>query len=98
MVRVAVVTVLVGITIGLAACGDSGSGTATAPATGPSTEAEKIRQDLNTAGQNIKNAATEAAREAGPALQKAKEEGRQVVHDLSQKIADHTSTAPAPPQ
>jgi gas vesicle protein len=98
MVRLAIVTLLIGATIGLAACGDNTAGTATAPATGPSAESERIRENLNAAGQSIKNAATQAASEAGPALERAKEEGRDAVHTLSQKIADRTATAPAPPQ
>lgn len=77
----------------LAACGDSGS-TTTAPSSGSASE--RAAQDLRAAGDNIKAAATEAATEVRPALRRAGEETREAVHDLSEKIADRTATAPAP--
>jgi hypothetical protein len=94
MMQLASFTLALGVISGLAACGDNGTGSTTAPATESST-AQRIQQDLRTAGQDVRNAATEAATEVGPALRRAKEEARETVHDISQKVADETATAPA---
>ncbi|HUO07289.1 MAG TPA: hypothetical protein VM008_03085 [Phycisphaerae bacterium] len=93
--RIASFALLLGLIGGLAACGDNGTGSTTAPATGSSAAAQQIREHLQAAGQEVRNAATEAATEVGPALRRAKEEARETVHDLSQKIADRTAPASA---
>ncbi len=78
--------------LGVAGCGDSGGGTTT---TGPATTQERIREDMRAAGQGIRDAATQAAAEVKPALERAKEEGRQAVHDVAVKVAEKTATQPA---
>jgi predicted trehalose synthase len=79
----------------LCGCGDSGSApaTATAPATNT---ADRIKQDLSTAGHELHDVTTQAAQEVKPALEKAKDQGRQAIHDVAVKIAEQTATQSAP--
>jgi len=76
----------------LAGCGNSAS-TATSPAAG--TTGERLKQDVEAAGRDLKAAATEAATQVKPALEKAKEESREAAHTAAQKVADWTATQPA---
>jgi hypothetical protein len=93
MMRTLAMIVLVGVASGLIACGDSGSTPPTS--TGSNSASQRAADDLRAAGANIKAAATEAATEVGPALTRAKEDARETIHDISQKVADQTATAPA---
>ena len=96
MVRIANIVMVVAGTVALAGCGDSGS---TPPTnTGGNSAAQRAADDLRAAAATMKAAATEAASAAQPALEKAKEESRQVIHDAAQKIADRTATAPTTQQ
>ncbi len=84
--------VMIGGAAALLGCGDSGS------TTEPATTQQRVQQDLHAAGQEIKDAASQAASDVKPALERAKEEGRQVIHDAAEKVAEHTATQPAPAQ
>jgi hypothetical protein len=82
-----------GLVMMLSACGDS----PTTPAAAPASTQERIEKDLKVAGERIKSAAGEVAREAEPALQRAKEEARTVINRTAEKVADMTApTQPAP--
>jgi hypothetical protein len=81
---------LIGGTMMLGACGDSGSSTQ------PATTQQRVEQDIHAAGQAISNAATQAASDVKPALDRAKEEGRQVIHNAAEKVAQSTASQPAP--
>jgi hypothetical protein len=82
---------MIGVVAALVGCGDSGTGSTTAPAT----TQQRVQQELHNAGEAISNAATQAAGEVKPALARAKEEGRQVIHDAAEKVAQSTATQPA---
>ena len=86
---------LVPIALMLCGCGDAGSApaTSTAPATNTS---DRIQQDLKQAGHELHDVTTQAASEIKPALNQAKEEGRQAIHDVAVKIAEQTATQPSP--
>jgi hypothetical protein len=76
--------------IGLAACGKSGAtATGTAPSAG-----EKLKEDLTAVGHDIKDAATQAAADAKPAAEAAKDNGQALIHEGAQKVADWTATQP----
>jgi hypothetical protein len=59
------------------------------------TTQERIEKDFKDAGQKVKQAADKAAKEADPALQKAREDAKDLVHKAAEKVAEQT--APAPP-
>jgi len=86
---------LAAVALALAACGDSGSTTTTPTPTTPTTQ-QQVTNDIREAGEKIKDAASAAASQAGPALERAKQEGQQAIHDLSQKIADKTAPTTQP--
>ncbi len=94
MIRKMTMAILAGMCVGMIGCGSSTGD----PTTGPATTQQRIVQDLHTVGQDIKEAATQAASEVKPALQRAKEEGQKVIHDAAQKVADSTATQPASQQ
>jgi hypothetical protein len=82
------------LALALAACGDS----PTAPAGAPATTQERIQKDLKAAGEHLKDAAGEVAKEVDPALQKAKEEAKTVIHRAAERVAESTApTQPATP-
>ena len=72
-------------------CDDSGS-----PATRPAASTqERVKQDVNEAGQQLKEAGDEVARKADPAIERAKEESKQAVHRAAEKVSE--LTAPTQP-
>ena len=71
------------VTVLLAGCGKSES-TATGPATDP-TATERLKDDMQAAGRDIKAAATEAATQVKPEFERAKEESREAVHTASRR-------------
>ncbi len=79
------------LVLALAGCGDS----TTPVAGGTPTTQQRIKQELQTAGAEVKAAATQAAADMKPALQTAKEDTRQAVHTAAEKVADWTATQPA---
>lgn len=82
-----------GLALVLTACGDS----PTTPPGAPASTQERIEKDLEVAGERIQDAASEVAREVDPALQRAKEEAKTVIHRTAEKIAESTApTQPAP--
>ncbi|GEM_PF-6248754 len=94
-------TPVLGASLFLAGCGDSGtSSTPTQPPSQPGitdhlkSAGEEIKQAATKAGEEAKDAASKAAAEIKPAYEKAKEKTKEAIHDAAEAVSEKTATQP----
>lgn len=86
--RVVIFGLLLGVAVA-AGCDKEGNPTPTVQQT-----EQRVKEDLHTAGQEVKQGAATISAEVGPTVKKAGDEVREGIHAGADKVADWTATRP----